>query len=133
MRIGLFLFENAPAPRLSTAADGQPSIPSGPASGAKSEGAAPLSLGGVGESQCRHFGKGLRAVTNFGDTHDDLSPAESRRFVTRAIIAAGVALVFIAVLFSALSSPPALITGAGARGSLPADAPVPALFEGDVS
>lgn len=63
--------------------------------------------------------------------HDDLSVEELGRFVTRAIIAAGVALGFIAVLFSALSSPPALITGAGARGSSPADAPVPALFEGE--
>lgn len=61
------------------------------------------------------------------DDHDDLSIEVARRFLTDVVIGAVVALVFIGFLhwtLSATTSSPSLV-GTGARGLLPAVAPVP--------
>lgn len=59
--------------------------------------------------------------------HDDLSLEEAGGLFARSIAAAAVALVFIGFLhwtLSATTSSPSLV-GTGARGLLPAVAPVP--------
>lgn len=59
--------------------------------------------------------------------HDDLSIGEAGRHFARSIAAAAVALGFIAYLFWSLSAaaPVPSLVGTGARGLLPAVAPVP--------
>lgn len=58
---------------------------------------------------------------------DDLSPEDMGAFLASAIIAAAVAICFIAFLFWTLSAaaPSPSLVGTGARGLLPAVAPVP--------
>lgn len=59
--------------------------------------------------------------------HDDLSLQDMGAFLASALVAAAVALGFIAFLFWSLSAtaPVPSLVGTGARGLLPAVAPVP--------
>lgn len=71
------------------------------------------------------------AVIEPSEFDGDLSRRDTRRFMARSLAAAAVALGFIAFLFWSLSaaapSPP--LVGTGARGLLPAVAPVPYVWE----